>query len=101
MSDFRNLQSDVDSLVQWISDHDLKLNVKRCKLLLLSRKWVPTCTQTVVVDGQSLDIRNVVAPRQVGGYQDPKILIGLHFFCSRAKKHMGMLYGCFYHDADF
>ena len=55
LSDFRNLQSNIDSLVQWISDHDLKLKVKKCKSLLLSRKWVLTCTQTVVVDGQPLE----------------------------------------------
>jgi len=34
LSDFHDLQSNVDSLVQWMSDHDLKLNVKKCKSLL-------------------------------------------------------------------
>ena len=38
-----------------ISDHDLKLNVKKCKSLLLSRKRVATCIQTVVVDCQPLE----------------------------------------------
>jgi len=38
-----------------VSDHDLKLNDKKCKLLLLSRKRVPTCTQTVVVDSLPLE----------------------------------------------
>jgi len=32
LSDFRDLQSDIDSLVQWISDHDLKLNIKKVQI---------------------------------------------------------------------
>ena len=58
LSDFHDLQSDIDSLVQWISDHDLKLNVKKCKSLLLSRKQVPTCSYSNharVVDGLLLE----------------------------------------------
>jgi len=100
LSDFRNLQSDVDSLVQWISDHDHKVNVKKCNSLLLSRKRVPTYTQTVVADGQPLE--------KVQPYKYLRVLIssnlswGNHVsnICSRAKKHMGMLYRRFYHDAD-
>ena len=34
LSDFQDLQSDVNSLVQWTSDHDLKLNAKKCKSLV-------------------------------------------------------------------
>ena len=33
-----DLQRDVDTLVQWLLDHNLTLNVKKCKSLLISRK---------------------------------------------------------------
>ena len=41
ITNFQDLQSDVNSFVQWTADHDLKLNVKKCKSLLLSRRRVP------------------------------------------------------------
>ena len=36
--DFLALQEDVDSLADWIRDHYLTLNVRKCKSLLVSRK---------------------------------------------------------------
>jgi len=92
--------SDVDSLVQWISDHELKLNVKKCKSLLLSRKRVPTCIQTVVVDGQPLE--KVQSYKYLGVLISSNLPWGNHVsnICSRDKKHMGMLYRRFYRDAD-
>ena len=51
ITDFQDLQSDVSSFVQWTADHDLKLKVKKCKSLLLSRRRVPVCTHTIVSGG--------------------------------------------------
>ena len=100
LSDFQDLQSDVNSLVQWTSDHDLKLNAKKCKSLLLSRKRVPTCAQTVVVNG--LPLEKVQSYKYLGVLISSNLSWGNHVsnICSRAKKHLGMLYRRFYRDAD-
>ena len=51
MSDFHDLQKDIDSFAQWIANHDSKLTVKKCKSLLLSKRRLPVCTHTIVVNG--------------------------------------------------
>ena len=35
LQDHFDLQTDVDTLVQWLLDHNLTLNVKKCKSLLI------------------------------------------------------------------
>ena len=52
ITDFQDLQSDVNSIVQWTADNDLKLSVKS---LLLLRKCVPMCTHTIVINDQPLE----------------------------------------------
>ena len=90
------------TLTHWSSGYQIttKLNVKKCKLLLLARKWVPTCTQTMVVDGQPLE--KVQSYKYLGVLLSSNLSWGNHVsnICSRAKKRMGMLYRCFYCDAD-
>ena len=70
ITDFQDLQSDVNSFAQWTADHDLKLNVKKCKLLLLSRRHVLVCTHIIVINDQLLHGESTVL--QIPG--------GSHFF---------------------
>ena len=49
--DFQALQEDVNSLTKWIGDHNLSLNVRKCKSLLVSRKHT-------LLSGQSVQIRD-------------------------------------------
>ena len=51
MFDFQDLQKDIDSFALWIANHDFKLTVKKCKSLLLSKRRLPVCNHTVVVNG--------------------------------------------------
>lgn len=51
MSDFQDLQKDIDSFAQWIANHVFELTFKKCKSLLLSKRRLPLCTHTVVVNG--------------------------------------------------
>ena len=53
--DFDALQYDVNEIVQYIADHDLKLNVQKCKSLLISRRQSSVCSQPVKVNEQPLE----------------------------------------------
>ena len=100
LTDFNDLQNDVNMLVQWISDRMLKLNVKKCKSLLVSRRRIPVCSRSVLVNGQPLE--------KVQSYKYLGVLISsdlswsghISSICSKAKKQMGMLYRRFYRDTD-
>jgi len=61
---------------------------------------VPTCTQTVVVDG--LPLEKVQPYKYLGVLISSNLSWGNHVsnVCSRDRKHMGMLYHRFYHGAD-
>ena len=100
ITDFQDLQSDVNSFVQWTADHDLNLNVKKCKLLLLSRRRVPVCTHTIVINDQPLE--KVQSYKYLGAHISSDLSWSNHVsnICSRAKKQMGMLYHQFYHDCE-
>jgi len=78
LSDFRDLQSNVDSLVQWISDMTLNSMSK---------------TQTVVVDGHPLE--KVQSYKYLGDLISSNLSsnhVSNNIICSRAKKHTGRLY---------
>ena len=98
ITNFQDLQSDVNSFVQWTADHDLKLNVKKCKLLLLLRRRVPVCTHTIMINDQPLE--KVQSYKYLGVHISSDLSWSNHVsnICSRAKKQMGMLYCCFYRD---
>ena len=100
ITDFQDLQSDVNSFVQWAADHDLKLNVKKCKSLLLSRRRVPVCTHTIVINDQPLE--KVQSYKYLGVHISSDLSWSNHVsnVCSRAKKQMGMLYRRFYCDCE-
>ena len=53
VEDFQALQEDVDLLANWINDHNLTLNVRKCKSLLVSRKNSCLSGQTVQIFGQA------------------------------------------------
>ena len=74
-----------------ISDHDLKLNVKKCKSPLLSRKWVPTCNQTVVVDG--LPLEKVQSYKYLGVLISSNLAWGncVSIISAREPRNIGML----------
>jgi len=49
-NDLQDLQMNVDVFTKWIDEHDLRLNVKKCKSLLLSRRQEPLSSYTIRVN---------------------------------------------------
>ena len=98
--DFQALQNDVNSLVEWISQHNLTLNVRKCKSLLISRKHSPLNSQAVLIGGQPLE--KVRAYKYLGILINSDLSWSDHVanVCSNARRHLGLLYRRFYKDAE-
>ena len=87
-SDARNLEnclvSDIQSVHRWMDVNELKLNVKKTKLLLMSRKKREQELELVRVRFEDQEIK-VTGYRRVGG-------------ASRSRRSLQLLNGCVYGD---
>ena len=99
-SDFDALQYDVNTLVQYISDHDLKLNVQKCKSLLISRRRNSVCSQPVKINEQPLEKVDLYKYLGVLISSDLSWSQHISYICSRAKRQLGLLYRHFYRDTE-
>ena len=54
-SDAKDLQADINLFVQWIANNNLKLNIGKCKSLLLSNRHLPKYDYTFMINGQPLE----------------------------------------------
>ena len=58
-NDLQDLQMNVDVFTKWIDEHDLHLNVKKCKSLLLSRRQEVLSSYTIRVNDQESSVLQV------------------------------------------
>ena len=88
-------QHDIDKLADKINDLGLKLNINKCKFMLLSRKKHPS-TITTVISGNQLE--QVSSYRYLGFLvtEDLKWSDHIQLICSKARKQLGYIYRQFY-----
>ena len=93
------LQEDVDSLANWITVHQLTLNVRKFKSLLVSRKHSYLSGQSIMVSGQVLE--KVESYKYLGVVINSTLTWSNHIsrVCSRARQQLGLLYRQFYGDS--
>ena len=98
--DFQALQEDVNSLTKWIGDHNLSLNVRKCKSLLVSRKHTFLSGQSVQIGDESLE--KVQSYKYLGVVINSNLTWSDHIsrLCSKAKQQLGLLYRQFYKDCN-
>ena len=94
--DFQALQEDVNSLTKWIGDHNLSLNVRKCKSLLVSRKHTFLSGQSVQIGDEPLE--KVQSYKYLGVVINSNLTWSDHIsrLCSKAKQQLGLLYRQFY-----
>ena len=86
------LQEDVYLLASWINDHDLTLNVRKCKSLYISRKASYLSGQTTEISGQALE--KVQSYKYLGVIISSNLTQSDHVsrVCSKARQQLGLLY---------
>ena len=101
LHDHYDLQRDVDSLVQWLLDHKLTLNVKKCKSLLISRKRTSPLSNHPPIMVQCYPLDKVWSYRYLGVLITADLTWSVHAasVCTKARKHLGLLYRRFYNCA--
>ena len=100
--DFLALQEDVDSFANWINVHHLTLNIRKCKLLLVSRKCSHLSGQPVQILEQVLEKIQSYKYLEVHVNYNSDLTRSDHIsrVCSRAKQQLGLLYCQFYGDSN-
>ena len=95
-SDVSTLQSDVDSISQWVTLSGLRLNVAKSKLLLLSRQRHPPTISLLVGGSLIPQVQSVV---YLGVTLSGDLSWAKHIdnVCSKAKRQLGFLHRQFYH----
>ena len=80
------LQKDVDLLTSWINEHNLTLNVRKCKSLYISRKASYFSGQTIEISGQALE--KVQSYKYLGVIINSNLTWSDHVsrVCSKARK---------------
>ena len=97
INDFRSLQEEVNSLTKWIKDHNLALNVRKCKSLLVSRKHSFLSGPSILIGEEFLE--KVQSYKYLGVDINSNLTWSDHIYklCSKAKS---LLYRQFYKDSD-
>ena len=102
LQDHLDLQKDGDTLVQWLLDHNLTLNVKKCKSLPLSRKNSRSLLNRPSLPAQNCQLEKVQSYEYLGVL----ITADLTWSCNvasastKARKRLGLLYRKFYNYAE-
>ncbi len=90
-SDLLALQGDVDIISLWVDSHDLSINAKKTKLMVVSRKRSPP-SPVIVLKGAPIE--RVSSFRYLGVVLSSDLSWSLHIqaTCSKARRLLGFLY---------
>lgn len=101
VQDYSNLQVDVNSLANWLADHKLTLNTKKCKTLLISRKRKSLVSSLPPISIHNRALDKVQSYRYLGVLITSDLSWSDHIssICAKARKNLGLIYRKFYQDA--
>ena len=99
-SDFVRLQSDVNTIQDWVDCNHMKLNATKCKYMLVSRKRRTTTSPGITLNGIALE--SVPSFKYLGLLLTSDLSWTKHIEnkCTTARKLLGLLYRRFYQHAD-
>ena len=94
--DYVDLQSDIDSLNNWVSSNHLDFNTSKCKFMLVTRKKKPSHPPPLRLQSSSLE--RVESIKYLGPLLSSDLSWTQHFdaICAKAKKLIGLCYRRFY-----
>ena len=94
--DYVDLQSDIDSLNNWVSSNHLDFNTSKCKFLLIMRKKKPSHPPLLRLQSSSLE--RVESIQYLGLLLSSDLSWTQHSdtICAKAKKLIGLCYRRFY-----
>ena len=100
--DFQTLQSDINTVADWVSANYSTFNSSKCKYKLVSRKRQPSLPPTLTLNGCTLE--EVECFKYLGlllsSESDMSWSPHIESTCSKAKKILGLLYRRFYGNTD-
>ena len=93
--DYVDLQSDIDSLNNWVSSNHLDFNTSKCKFMLITRKKKPSHPPPLRLQSSSLE--QVESIKYLGLLFSSDLSWAQHIdaICAKAKKVIGLCYRCF------
>ena len=94
--DYVDLQSDIDSLNNWVSSNHLDFNTSKCKFMLITRKKKPSHPPPLRLQSSSLE--QVESIKYLGLLFSSDLSWAQHIdaICTKAKKLIGLCYRRFY-----
>ena len=94
--DYVDLQSDIDSLNNWVSSNHLDFNTSKCKFMLITRKKKPSHPPPLRL--QSSGLEQVESIKYLGLLFSSDLSWAQHIdaICAKAKKMIGLCYRRFY-----
>ena len=98
--DFLAVQSDIKAIEDWSDKQLLQLNPKKCKFMIISRKWQAVVNNlTLYLGGTTLE--EVETFKYLGILLSSNLSWSEHIsgVCSRAKQVLGLLYRQFYRNS--
>ena len=99
-NDKQLLQSDVDLLAAWVSEHHLSLNTNKCKYMVISRRPCSTNNTLSSMTIYGIPFEKVSSFKYLGVIIDSRLSEHLKKITVKAKRLVGWLYRQYYQFAN-